>query len=294
MTAPAANPPDPASSPWLHVAAPVGKIAAWFLVFSNFLLLFAPLFFLLDLPSYADPSAPGGSLVALFADPGRVLAIADLVALIGVVVLISAMFVILVALIRGDKRVGIEVYGLGLVVLACLAAWAPVMAYSLSRARGSVADVDAAAATGGWSLAAVLLLVASLAYLFFTLRLEERTRALKLSSLRWPIYAAVNVLGSAAIAAFFQSAAGGSGSLDAFTIGLVLKVTLIPMLGVWAYRDLRDRFPLWARVPLHEVPKVAVPTTAEGVPLPPTVVRPPAPSPPRGVLARPLPPPPND
>jgi len=290
----AETPPDPRTSPWLHVAAPVGKVAAYFLIAQCFLLLFAPLVLLLDLASQVEPGGTGSSLVALFADPMRVIAVADFVAIIGVVILALALFLVLFGFVRGDRRVPLDAYAFGIGSLACLAAWVPVMAYSLSRARGSVADVDAAAATGGWSLAAVLLLVASLAYLFFTLRLEERTRALKLSSLRWPIYAAVNVLGSAAIAAFFQSAAGGSGSLDAFTIGLVLKVTLIPMLGVWAYRDLRDRFPLWARVPLHEVPKVAVPTTAEGVPLPPTVVRPPAPSPPRGVLARPLPPPPND
>ena len=128
------------------------------------------------------------------------------------------------------------------------------MLYAWGRARGTVTSVDAAAATGGWGVASLLLLVASLGYLFLTLRLENGTQKLRLGSFKWPMYAAVNVLGSVAIAGFFQGYSGGSGSVDAFTLGLVLKVTLVPLLGVLAYRALMDLFPNWARVPLREAP----------------------------------------
>jgi len=275
-------PPDPRTSPWLHVAAPVGKVAAYFLIAQCFLLLFAPLVLLLDLASQVEPGGTGSSLVALFADPMRVIAVADFVAIIGVVILALALFLVLFGFVRGDRRVPLVAYGLGIGALACLVAWVPVMAYSLGRARGgaaggdAVATVDAAAATGGWSLAAVLLLAASLLYVFFCLRMEGGT-GLRLRTLKWPVYASVNLLGSVAIAGFFEGAAGGSRSVDAFTLGLVLKVTLIPVLGGMAYQEMRDRFPLWARLPVQDAPVAAVRA-----------------SPPEAEFARPLPPPPDD
>lgn len=292
-----AGPPDPSTSPWLHLAAPLGKFAAWFLITQNFLFLFAPLFFLLDLPTYTDPSGPGGSLLYVFTDPAHLLSIADFAAMIGIVILCSAMLLIFIGLIRGDRVLGIDVFAPGIVVFGCLAAWIPVMAYSLGRARGTVSSVDAVAATGGWSVASLLLLAASLAYLFFALRLENGTKAQRLSSFNWPIYGAVNVLGSAVIAASFQNAAGGAGSMDAFAVGLVLKVTLVPMLGVWAYRDLRDRFPNWKRVKLHDVPGIGdTVIRPESVD---TVIRPEnvdtaMKTIPRGILVSPRPPPPDD
>src|SRR6267143_602005 len=94
-------------------------------------------------------------------------------------------------------------------------------------------------------LAFLLGLPASLLYLFFTLRLEATAKPLKFACLKWPIYGAVNVFGSLAIAGFFQGLAAGSPNMDAFTIGLVVKMTLVPVLGVLAYRDLYDRFPNW-------------------------------------------------
>lgn len=274
------NPPDPTTSPWLAVAAPVGRVASWFLVGANFLLLFAPLVFLLNAAEYLDPQGPGGTLLLLFSDPTRILAVSDLITLIGIVILACALLVILFGLIRAERKIKLDVYLLGIVTVACLLAWVPVMAYALQRARGTVTNVDAAAATGGWGLAAGLLLAASLTYLFFTIRLENGTGTRKLGSFKWPIYAAVNLLGSAAIAGFFQP---GGGNVSAFSLGLVLKVTLIPMLGVMAYQELRDRFPLWARVPLHPAPVaarvVAPPAPVARVPM---------------AIARPLPPPPDD
>lgn len=278
MAATLPAPPDPTSSPWLHLAAPVGKVAAWFLIGSNFLLLFAPLAFLLNPTGYMDPNGRGSSLVVLLSDPSRLLSIADFVAIIGVVVLACSLFLIVLGLVRAEKKVRFDAFLLGCATFGCLAAWVPTMLYAQGRARGTVASVDAAAATGGWSVAAVLLLAASLTYLFFTIRLENGTRTLKLGSFKWPIYAAVNLLGSAAIAGYVQ---GGSSNVDAFSLGLVLKVTLIPMLGVMAYQDLRDKFPLWAHVPLH----------AEST-RPPAVAA--KPTPVQALVARPLPPPPDD
>jgi hypothetical protein len=261
----------------------VGKVAAYFLIAQCFLLLFAPLVLLLDLASQVEPGGAESSLIALFADPMRVIAVADFVAIIGVVILALALFLVLFGFVRGDRRVPLDAYALGIAALACLVAWVPVMAYSLGQARGgaaggdAVATIDAAAATGGWSLAAVLLLAASLLYVFFCLRMEGGT-GLRLRTLKWPVYASVNLLGSVAIAGFFEGAAGGSRSVDAFTLGLVLKVTLIPVLGGMAYQEMRDRFPLWARLPVQDAPVTANVQT----------------SPPNPALARPLPPPPDD
>ena len=115
----------------------------------------------------------------------------------------------------------------------------------------------------------------------------------------WPVYGAVNVFGSLAIAGFFQGLAAGNPNTDAFTIGLVVKMTLVPVLGVLAYRDLFDRFPSWARIPVAGAPILPAPVRvaprrvftrhprhAEARPLPP----PPSPE----NTMRPLPPPPTD
>ena len=279
--------PDPATSPWLHIAAPVGKIATLFLLVSNFLLLFAPLFFLVDFSSYADPGTRSGSLIMLFADPVRLLAIGNYVAIVGIAILASAMFLILLGLLRADKRPRIEILLLGFASLGCLVTWVPVMVNAQARVQGTAASVDAVAATGGMGLASGLLLAASLAYLFFTIRLENGAKPRRLRTFWWPIYGAMNVLGSAVLAGFFQGASLGSGNLDAFILALTLKVTLIPLLGVVAYRDLRDRFPWWAHVPLVEAP--GIPKSAPPKPVPSTArfARP-------AVAAYPLPPPPDD
>ena len=272
------SPPDPTTSPWLAIAAPVGKVATLFLIAGNFLLLFAPLLFLTNASGDVDPSGPGGPVLLLLSDPGHLLAIGDFVGVLGTVILACAVFVILLGLIRADRPVGILTYALGVLVFACLATWVPVALWSQGAASGDPATVDAAAATGGWGLASLLLLAASVAYLFFTMRVENGTRALRLGSFKWPIYAAVNVLGSAAIAGFFS---GGGSATNVFSLGLALRVTLVPLLGVMAYSDLRDRFPLWAQVPLHEPP--AAPHAEAQRPAPPV-----------GRLVRPIPPPPDD
>jgi hypothetical protein len=119
-------------------------------------------------------------------------------------------------------------------------------------------SLDAVAATGGWSLASGLILAASLLYMFLAQRVEAGTGGFKLSSLKWPLYGAVNLFGSLAIAGFFQGLASGHPNMDAFTLGLVVKMTLVPVLGVLAYRDLLDRFPYWGRLPAAILPAAAV------------------------------------
>ena len=284
MSAAIATPPDPTTSPWLHLAAPVGRVATYFLIGGSFLQLFAPLAFLVDLGGRTEPDAPGGSLLLLLSDPGHLLSIGDFVLILGVVILAAAVFLILFAFLRADRKVGFVPFLLGATVLACLAAWVPVMLYAQGRATGTVASLDAAAATGGWGLASCLMLGASLAYLFLAVRIQNGSGKLGLPSFKWPIYGAVGVLGSVAIAGFFAS---GGADLDAFSLGLVLKATLIPFLGVMAFSDLRDRFPAWARVPLHDAPI----TAAKSMDVP---IRSPA-KPVMAVrVARPMPPPPDD
>ncbi len=104
------------------------------------------------------------------------------------------------------------------------------------------------------------------------------------------MYAAVNALGAVAIAGFFQGLAAGSPNFDAYTLGSVLKVTLVPMLGVLAYRDLLDRVPAWARIPSWEIALRAA--AAEPAGNPPIVSPPPPPA--EETTSLPLPPPPED
>ena len=241
----ARRPPNPWSSPWLHLAGPLGKVGASFLIVSSFSALFAPIAFLVDAPSLLDPNAPASSFIALFADPSRLLAIGDFLALLGIIVLSAAMAIVILGLARGDKRVPVAAFLLGAVSLLCLVAWVPMMVYYQGTARGAITTLDAAAATGGWSLASLLLLVASLAYTGCALRVEGHVKPHKLSSLWWPVFGAVNLLGSVAIAGFFQGLAIGAEIFQSLSLGLVLKVTLIPMFGVLAYGDLKDRFPRW-------------------------------------------------
>lgn len=105
---------------------------------------------------------------------------------------------------------------------------------------------------------------------------------------KWPVYAAVNMLGAVAIAGFFEGLAAGNPNVDALTLGLVLKVTLIPMLGVLAYRDLYDGFPAWARIGEAETPRT-VPALAMVPPPPPKELPPPPPG-----IPPPPPPPPDE
>src|SRR5438093_12218672 len=93
----------PAHAPtswWLSLASRLGRVALYCLVLENFLLLFAPLAFLLSLPSNARLStgASGASPLPVFTDPSFLLTPAALFAVIGFTGLAPALFLILVGL----------------------------------------------------------------------------------------------------------------------------------------------------------------------------------------------------
>ena len=246
----------------LHRAGRIGKIGATLLIVSSFAGLFAPIAFLLNAQSVLNPNLPAYALIAIFSEPARLLVIADVIAILGVVLLAAAMALVLVALARRGKPRPFVALLLGGVALACLAAWVPLMLNTQNQARGAITTVDAAAATGGYSIASLLLLGAGLAYMAFTIRIEHGIKHHKLTSLWWPAYGAVNVLGSVAIAGFFAGSLSGVGSTDALSLGLALKMTLVPMLGVLAYGDLKDRFPQWQNMHLIEPTRVWDPAVA--------------------------------
>ncbi len=302
LTAPSAAPAEPAASLTLHLAGRLGRVAAACLVISNFLLLFAPLFWLTNLggtPAFAPGEDQGRAILAVATDPGFLLQIADLLQVIGAVILAAVFLLLLLGVVRGRGRQPLEAVALGFSTFLLALVLVPVLLIAQAHARGAVGSIDEVAATGGWSVASAILLGLSLAYMAFGMRVDGAVRPRPRTSFRWPVYAAVNLLGAAVIAAFFEGAAEGSPNFDAFTLGLVLKVTLVPMLGVLAYRDLYDRFPTWARVAAAETPR-ATPAPATVSPPPP----PEAPPPPRphaaGAVpaslapeASPIPPPPT-
>jgi len=283
-------PPPETTSPWLPLAGRLGRIAVACLLVENFLLLFAPLFFLLNLPSNARLTPSPAVALPVYTDAGLLLSLADLFSVIGFVILAPVLFLILLGLWRSGRRPGFDTLLPGIAALACVAALVPVKLYAQGRAAGTIASLDQAVATGGWSVASVLLLAASLAYLVFTLRVEAGAKPWRLTCLKWPVYAAVNVLGAVAIAGFFQGLAAGSPNFDAYTLGIVLKVTLVPMLGVLAYRDLYDRVPAWAKTTVGGAPPPAGPATPSAA----ESIAPPPPPPPDSADALPLPPPPED
>ena len=293
MTAPSPARAEPAGSLWLHLAGRLGRVAALCLVVQNFLLLFAPLFWLSSLsgrPALAPAEDQGRAIVAVATDPNFLLQIADLLQVIGLVILAAVLLLLLVGLARGLRRVPLDTSALGFSAFLLALVLVPVLLIAQAHARGTIGSIDEVAATGGWSVGSVLLLGISLAYLSFALRVEAGAKPHRLVCLKWPVYAAVNVLGAVAIAGFFEGLAAGDPNFDAFTLGIVLKVTLIPMLGVLAYRDLYDSFPTWARVGAGEGPTPVPASPAEAPPPPPPPSIPPPPPP----EELPPPPPPDD
>ncbi|GEM_PF-5479466 len=281
---------------WLSLASRLGRVAIVCLIVENFLLLLAPLAFLTGL----DPGGfmTSASLLSVFSDAGFLLSLADLFAVIGFTILAPVFFLILVGLVKSKRRVPHDTLLLGGATAAAIAV-IPVQLYAHARAAGTVASLDAVAATGGLTAVSALILLVSLLYLFFSLRIEGTVKPLKFSSLKWPIYGAVNVFGSLAIAGFFQGLAAGTPRMDALTIGLVVKMTLVPVLGVLAYRDLFDRFPSWARIPVAGAPILPAPVRAAPRRVfirhaHPVVARPLPPPPSPANEMRPLPPPPTD
>ena len=292
----AAPPPAPQAptSWWLSLASRLGRVAIVCLIVENFLLLFAPLAFLVGPSSGSARVSVLGSLLLVFQDAGFLVNLADLFAVIGFAILAPVLFLVLFGLFKSKRRVPFDTLLLG-GALACVVAAIPVKLYAEARGAGSVTTIDAVAATGGWSVASGLVLAASILYFLFTLRIEAGTKPLKLSCIKWPIYAGVSVIGSVAFAVFFQGLAAGDPNFDAFTLGIVVKTTLVPVLGVLAYRDLLDVFPNWGRLPIEGAPQpiASAPAAVPQVAPLEIVTMQPARAPTR-ILAplRPLPPPP--
>src|SRR2546427_939653 len=100
---PAAQPP---TSPWLHLASRLGRVAIVCLIVENFLLLFAPLAFLLGLPGSRLMTT--ASVLVVFSDAGFLLSLADLFAVIGFTVLAPVLFLILTALAKAQRRAALH------------------------------------------------------------------------------------------------------------------------------------------------------------------------------------------
>src|SRR5256712_360380 len=145
-----ATPPAQApTSWWLSLASRLGRVAFYCLVVENFLLLFAPLAFLLSLQGSSSFTV-SGSLLLVFTDPSFLLTLADLFAVVGFAVLAPVLFLILVGLARSRRQLPLDTLLLG-GTLACVAAVIPVELYAHARAAGAVASLDAGAPTGGYT-----------------------------------------------------------------------------------------------------------------------------------------------
>src|SRR3989442_9771782 len=161
---------QPVPSWWLTPASRLGRVAICCLILENFLLLFAPLAFLLG-GSPGMGFSPRASVLVAFSDAGFLLSLADLFAVIGFSILAPVLFLLLIGLVKSKRPVPFDTFLLG-GALACVVAVIPVKLYAQARAAGTVASLDAVAATGGWSLASGLILAASLLYMFLAQRVE--------------------------------------------------------------------------------------------------------------------------
>src|SRR2546425_8190818 len=184
---------QPVPSWWLTLASRLGRVAIVCLILENFLLLFAPLAFLLG-GSPGMGFSPRASVLVAFSDAGFLLSLADLFAVIGFSILAPVLFLLLIGLVKTKRRVPFDTFLLG-GALACVVAVIPVKLYAQARAAGTVASLDAVAATGGWSLASGLILAASLLYMFLAQRVEAGAGGFKPSSLKWPPYGAPEPFG---------------------------------------------------------------------------------------------------
>ncbi len=242
-----------------RIGTSLGRVGALFLIASNFAFLFAPLFYLVDLSAHVPSSDSWSVALLLLTDPSRVFAIGDLFLLIGGVLLAAAVILLLRSLPRGDRRLPWDAFLWGGATGAALVVWILATMAAQSRARGGI---DALAVTGGWSAAAVALLVASLTFAMFAVRVDARpvprrltptpvSRRLAplllppshrgLAPLRWPLYAFINLAGTT----FLAQPEGGD---ELALMGLVLTIVVLPLLGIVTYRDVKKSFKDWWKV----------------------------------------------
>src|SRR5256712_6300578 len=111
---PMAFPPasQPVPSWWLTLASRLGRVAIVCLILENFLLLFAPLVFLLGGSAGMGFSSRASVLLA-FSDAGFLLRLADLFAVIGFSILAPVLFLLLVGLVKSKRRVPFDTLLLG-------------------------------------------------------------------------------------------------------------------------------------------------------------------------------------
>jgi type IV secretory pathway VirB2 component (pilin) len=236
---------------WLDLAVGFGRFGALLLMFHYFLLLLAPIFWMVDFHSLtpAQGRTTLEEIILILSGPELLIHVANLLAIPGIVFLATALLATVAGLRRRGAPTPPGTAVAGVLSGVVLLLWIPVNLYAQGSASGALLTLDQVAATGGFTISALLLLVAALSWMAFTRGKGKTLRVQKLTCYYWPVFAAVNVLGATAIAAFFQSMAVGAPSQDAYLVGTVLKVTLVPVLGVMAYAVLRDKLALIGGLP---------------------------------------------
>jgi len=210
--------------------------------------------------AHLDSTGPSDVAVLLLTDPYRVFAIGDLLLLIGSVLLAVAVVLLLPGLLRVERRPPIDAFLWGGLTASVLASWAIVTVYAQGRARGGI---DAVAATGGWTAAAFVLLVASLLYVVFVVRGSGRGARRGLAPVRWPLFATISLVGTGFLG---QSVRGDERLVIA---GLALMIVLLPLLGIVAYRDVAESFERWSRAVRASSTPTHGPLAADAAPFPP-------------------------
>ncbi len=237
-----------AASPRLEIAVRLGRIGVVCLIVQSFLFLLAPLFFLASPARYVDAGSTAQQIVAAFSEPMMFASIGDLFGGIGLVVLASAVAVLLSWLWRAWGRPSRALVLLGVASVMLVAAVPAAMVWTAGSLSRSPGQLDGLAATGGWNAVSLLRVAAALAFALFAWRVELASRPLRLAPLLWPVYAAVSLVGSVAFADVFEGIVANESSAGAFMLGLLLRILLLPVLSVIAYRDLLIRFPDWRKV----------------------------------------------
>ena len=255
-----------ASKAWLHLGGRLGRVAGGCLVAQNFLYIFAPLFFLLDLGRFVNPRDAGGQFVAQASDAGLFLAVGDIAGMLGFALLATALAALIAghglhdALSRHGHRhrqtIGRRARprspsshrrarSVGISDGRVVAATGRGRVHRDREPReAGVGTLDSAILAGGWGIGAAVLLCASLAFLAFAL-IQGGPRDGRLACPLWAVFGAVQCLGVAPFAAVIEAAGEADRNPYTLTIGLGVRILLLPVLAVLAYRELLERLPGW-------------------------------------------------
>ena len=234
-----------ASKAWLHLGGRLGRVAGGCLVAQNFLYIFAPLFFLLDLGRFVNPRDAGGQFVAQASDAGLFLAVGDIAGMLGFALLASALAALIAGVEVSRRPPPLAVMAIVAAGFACVAVMPLVMSWAEGKPReAGVGTLDSAILAGGWGIGAAVLLCASLAFLAFAL-IQGGPRDGRLVCPLWAVFGAVQCLGVAPFAAVIEAAGEADRNPYTLTIGLGVRILLLPVLAVLAYRELLERLPGW-------------------------------------------------